>query len=61
MTQKQWQHGIKVKLILSVTVFKDCSADSIFHAETLIFIVSEVQIQQTILTRPKSLHLHSVK
>lgn len=61
MTQRQWQRGIKVKLILSVTMFKECSADSILHAETLIFIVSEVLIQQTVLTGPKSLHLHSVK
>lgn len=33
------------KLILSVTIFKECSADSILDAETLISIISEVQIQ----------------
>ena len=33
VTKRQWWHGIEVRLILSVTVFKECSADSILDAE----------------------------
>ena len=55
MTKRQWRHSIEVRLILSVTVFKECSADSILDAETLISIVSEVQIQLTKLLPVPSL------
>lgn len=52
VTKRQWQHSIEVKLILSITIFKECSADSIWDAEILISIISEVQIQLTkLLTR----------
>lgn len=62
MTKRQWEHSIEVKLIWVVTIFKECSADSILDAETLISIVSEVQIQLTELwTCSRSLCLYECK